>query len=112
MPRLSIEGRKRIVSLYSCGVSVPSIVQRLKQEKVAVSRGTLKQRAKHPIKIHIWGGISTKGATSLVMFTGIMNAERLGTVCEAGLLKRGSQMGIDCTKTMIQNIRPSILKSF
>ena len=46
----------------------------------------LKQRAKHPIKIHIWGGISTKGATSLVMFTGIMNAERLGAVYKAGLV--------------------------
>ena len=38
MPRLSIESRKRIVSLNSCGFSVPSIVQRLKQEKVAVSQ--------------------------------------------------------------------------
>ena len=38
MPRLSIESRKRIVSLHSCGFSVPSIVQRLKQEKVAVSQ--------------------------------------------------------------------------
>ena len=46
----------------------------------------LKQRAKHPIKIHIWGGISTKGATSLVMFTGIMNVECLGAVYEAGLV--------------------------
>ena len=46
----------------------------------------LKQRAKHPTKIHIWGGISARGATRLVMFSGIMNATRLGTVYEAGLL--------------------------
>jgi len=46
----------------------------------------LKQRAKHPIKLHIWGGISVKGATKLVMFTGILNAKRLGKVYEAGLL--------------------------
>ena len=46
----------------------------------------LKQRAKHPIKIHIWGGISVKGATKVVMFTGTMNAERLGIILEAGLL--------------------------
>ena len=32
------------------------------------------------------GGISAKGATKLVMFLGIMNATRLGTVYEAGLL--------------------------
>ena len=46
----------------------------------------LKQRAKHPIKIHIWGGISARGATRVVMFTGIMNAQRLALIFEAGLL--------------------------
>ena len=46
----------------------------------------LKQRAKHPVKIHIWGGISSKGATRVIMFTGIMNATRLGIILEAGLL--------------------------
>ena len=38
MPRLSIEARRRIVSLYSCGYSVTCITQRLEQEKVAVSK--------------------------------------------------------------------------
>ena len=46
----------------------------------------LKQRAKHPIKIHVWGGISLRGATKVIMFSGIMNAERLRVVLEAGLL--------------------------
>ena len=46
----------------------------------------LKQHAKHPVKVHIWGGISVKGATRVIMFTGIMNAERLGIILEAGLL--------------------------
>ena len=46
----------------------------------------LKQRPKHPIKLHIWGGISVKGATRFVMFTGIMDAQRLGAVYEAGLV--------------------------
>ena len=45
----------------------------------------LKQRAKHPIKIHIWGGISKRGATDIIMFTGIINAERLRMVLQAGL---------------------------
>ena len=47
---------------------------------------TLKQRVKHPVKIHIWGGISVRGATKVIMFTGIMNAERLAMIFEAGLL--------------------------
>ena len=46
----------------------------------------MKQRAKHPIKLHIWGGISARGATKVVMFTGIMNAQRLSAIYEAGLL--------------------------
>ena len=46
----------------------------------------LKQRAKHPVKVHIWGGISARGATNIILFTGIMDAERLSTVLEAGLL--------------------------
>ena len=46
----------------------------------------LKQRAKHPVKIHIWGGISPRGATKIIMFSGIMNARRLGMILEAGLL--------------------------
>ena len=46
----------------------------------------LKQRAKHPVKIHIRGGISSKGATRVIMFTGIINATRLGIILEAGLL--------------------------
>ena len=29
---------------------------------------------KQPVKIHIWGGISVRGATRLIMFSGIMNA--------------------------------------
>jgi len=46
----------------------------------------LKQRPKHPVKIHIWGGISSHGATRIIMFDGIMNAKRLRRILEAGLL--------------------------
>ena len=46
----------------------------------------LKPRPKHPQKIHIWGGISMKGATSLVMFGGILNATRYALILEKGLL--------------------------
>lgn len=46
----------------------------------------LKQWPKHPVKVHIWGGISVRVATRLVMFTGTMNAIRFGkilsTICK------------------------------
>ena len=31
---------------------------------------------KHPPKVHVWGGISARGATALVIFTGILSATR------------------------------------
>ena len=46
----------------------------------------LRPRPKHPLKIHIWGGISMKGPTPLVMFSGIMNATRYAVILENGLL--------------------------
>lgn len=35
----------------------------------------LKPKPKHPYKIHVWAGISRKGATKIALFNGIMNAE-------------------------------------
>ena len=43
------------------------------------------QTAKHLVQVHVWGGISKRGATNII-FTGIMNAERLGMIFEVGLL--------------------------
>lgn len=40
----------------------------------------LKQRAKHPVKILIWGGISKRDATRIIMFGGIMNTRRLAMI--------------------------------
>ena len=37
-------------------------------------RPQLKPRAKHPTKVHVWAGISKKGATQVCVFEGIMNA--------------------------------------
>ena len=41
---------------------------------------------KHPSKIHIWDGISVRGATRIIMFTGIMNAPRYVKILETGLV--------------------------
>ena len=43
-------------------------------------------RAKHPVKGHIWAGISWKGRTPIVIFDGILNAEGYETILEQGLL--------------------------
>lgn len=33
------------------------------------------EKLKHPLKVHVWGGISRNGATQIKVFTGNMNAE-------------------------------------
>ena len=38
-------------------------------------------RPKHPPKIHVWGGISSRGATPIVMFTGTLIATRYTRIC-------------------------------
>ena len=35
----------------------------------------LKPTPKHPYKVHVWGGISKRGVTNLVIFTGILRKE-------------------------------------
>ena len=46
----------------------------------------LKYRHKHPLKVHVWGGISKQGATQLVIFSGIMNATIYGDILSVSLL--------------------------
>ena len=46
----------------------------------------LKPKPKHPVKVHVWAGISCRGATKIVIFTGIMTAVRYCLILEAGLL--------------------------
>ena len=43
-------------------------------------------RPKHPPKVHVWAGISAKGATAIVIFTGILTATRYTDILEAALL--------------------------
>ena len=43
-------------------------------------------KLKHAPKVNIWGGISHKGATSIVIFTGILTATRYTDILDAALL--------------------------
>ena len=46
----------------------------------------LRSRPKHPAKIHVWAAISYKGASAVVLFGGIMNANCYTAILEKGLL--------------------------
>ena len=50
------------------------------------SPAVLKLRAKHPVKVHVWAGISHRGTTPIVIFEGIMNADLYIAILQAGLL--------------------------
>ena len=43
-------------------------------------------RPKHPVKVHIWAGISCSGATTIVIFDGIMNAEGYANILNQALV--------------------------
>lgn len=45
-----------------------------------------KPRAKHPVKVHVWAGISKQGATKVCVFEGIMNAALYCEILEKTLL--------------------------
>ena len=45
-----------------------------------------KPHPKHPLKIHIWTGISCRGATSVVIFTGTLVTTKLTEIFEASLI--------------------------
>ena len=45
-----------------------------------------KPRPKHPVKVHVWAGISWRGATGVCVFDGIMNASMYTRILETYLL--------------------------
>ena len=46
----------------------------------------LKPKPKHPLKVHIWAGISMEGPTNIVIFTGNMDADFYIEILESALL--------------------------
>ena len=49
-------------------------------------RRQFRPKPKHPLKVNVWGGISKKGATNVIIFTSIMDAEKCTQILSAGLL--------------------------
>ena len=56
----------------------------------------LKPRSKHAAKVHIWCGISPRGATQVVIFTGTMTMICYCRILEAGLLQFLQEVFPDC----------------
>lgn len=43
-------------------------------------------KPKHPVKVNVWGGISSRGATDVVIFTGIMDAQLYTRILSTALI--------------------------
>ena len=54
-----------------------------------------KPRPKHSLKVHVWEGISRKGATKVFIFDGIMDAELYWRILETTLLPFINQTLLD-----------------
>ena len=67
----------------------------------------LKGRVKHPVKVHVWSGISRCGVTEMAIFTGIMEATFLQNQFYVCIFfcssKEPIQKGIGLCKTMTRS---------
>ena len=67
----------------------PQFRWRLIEEPVVLntegSQGT-NQDPKHPFKLHVWGGISVRGQTSICIFDGKMNAQLFVSILDQTLV--------------------------
>lgn len=60
-------------------------------------------RAKHPVKVHVWGGISWRGKTNIVIFEGTMNADGYKHILQQALLPFLNQIYADGHRLMQDN---------
>ena len=64
-------------------------------------------RAKHPVKVHVWGGISLRGRTCLCIFEGKMDATMYVDICDlpsSPLLTTYTQIHTDSCRTTTLSI--------
>ena len=60
--------------IWSDEVSVQLETHRRRCYRIIGECPNPKARPKHPVKVHVWAGISTRGATKICIFQGIMDA--------------------------------------
>ena len=72
-----------------------------------------KPEPKHPIKVHVWAGISKHGATPIVIFTGIMSADKYCMILDTALKPfLPQEIIIDFNKIMILSITSRTAKQY
>ena len=81
----TINGEKFKDVIWSDECSVMIERKRKTYRRVGQPR-KFKPKPKHPLKVHIWGAISTKGAAPLVIFTENLTAIRFGKIIESSLV--------------------------
>lgn len=72
--------------IFSDEASVQIETHRLRCYRKKGERPKPKPRPKHPVKVHVWAGISMQGATAIYIFTGIMDAHFYTQILEDHLV--------------------------
>ncbi len=73
-----------VIFTDECSVQIETHRTRCYRKKGEKPRN--KPRPKHPLKVHVWAGISMRGATRVCIFTGIMDAELYVKILDQGLV--------------------------
>ena len=92
--------------IFSDESSIQIETHRLRCYRKKGERPRPKPRPKHPVKVHVWAGISMRGATAICIFTGIMDAQFYTTILKEYLLPfiRGKFAG--CEHRFMQDNDP------
>lgn len=65
-----------------------------------------KPRPKHPVKVHVWAGISKQGATPIFIFSGIMDAQFYTQILKEALIPFINQKFYNCEHRFMQDNDP------
>ena len=74
----------------------------------------LRPKPKHPAKVHIWGAISMRGASPIVIFTQNLNATRYAKILDQALLPfihTNFNAGIGINKITIPSIHLALFRT-
>jgi hypothetical protein len=89
--------------IFTDEASIQIETHRLRCYRKKGERPKPKPRPKHPVKVHVWAGISMQGATPIFIFSGIMDAQFYTSILEEALLPFIRQKFSDCEHRFMQD---------
>ena len=102
--------------IFSDEASIRIETHRLRCYHIKGEQPKPKPRPKHPAKVHAWAGISKQGATSIAIFTAIMDANFYLSILDRCLVPfiqlTSMVLNIDSCRTTIQSMFHTVPSNF